>query len=304
MMKLSLGPVLYYWPRQKLWDLYEQVARSPVDTVYLGETICPKRETFSLDEWIEIGRYLSQRDIEVVISSRVLIETDADRRALQRLCRVGRDAPVTIEANDMAAVQLLHEQRSPFVGGHGLNLYNRAALDRLSALGLYRWVMPLEMDRITLAEMLAPGGDSGTPAPETEVFAHGRMPLAHSARCFTARAHERSRDDCQHVCFQYPNGLELDSQEGEPVFRANGLQTQSGRVCNLLGQWPEMQNLGVDVLRFSAEDTDIADRIMDFYQALRTQQVPEPARNECNGYWFGVSGMSRTADEPATHEPG
>jgi hypothetical protein len=34
-MKLALGPVLYYWPRETLLSFYEQVADWPVDIVYL-----------------------------------------------------------------------------------------------------------------------------------------------------------------------------------------------------------------------------------------------------------------------------
>ena len=39
-MKLSLGPVLYYWQRETLFDFYEQIADTAVDIVYLGEAVC------------------------------------------------------------------------------------------------------------------------------------------------------------------------------------------------------------------------------------------------------------------------
>ena len=35
MLKLALGPLLYYWPREKVMAFYEEVAASPVDIVYL-----------------------------------------------------------------------------------------------------------------------------------------------------------------------------------------------------------------------------------------------------------------------------
>ena len=40
-MKLALGPLLYYWPRQQVFDFYDAIASAPVDIVYLGEGITP-----------------------------------------------------------------------------------------------------------------------------------------------------------------------------------------------------------------------------------------------------------------------
>ena len=50
---LTLGPLLYYWPREKVFAFYEEVETWPVDSVYLGETVCSKR--FEL-RTREIGR--------------------------------------------------------------------------------------------------------------------------------------------------------------------------------------------------------------------------------------------------------
>ena len=49
-MKLSLGPILYYWERERVLDFYAQAAGWPVDIVYLGEAVCSKRRALRPDD--------------------------------------------------------------------------------------------------------------------------------------------------------------------------------------------------------------------------------------------------------------
>ena len=42
-MKLSLGPLQYFWPRERTLAFYREAIHWPVDIVYLGETVCSKR---------------------------------------------------------------------------------------------------------------------------------------------------------------------------------------------------------------------------------------------------------------------
>ena len=39
-MKYSLGPVLWYWPKEALEEFYQQAATSSADVIYLGEAVC------------------------------------------------------------------------------------------------------------------------------------------------------------------------------------------------------------------------------------------------------------------------
>ena len=51
-MKLSLGPLLYYWPKQTVEDFYQQALTSKADVIYLGETVCSKRRELKPRDWI------------------------------------------------------------------------------------------------------------------------------------------------------------------------------------------------------------------------------------------------------------
>ncbi len=165
--KLSLGPVPYYWPKEQLLNFYEEVAASPVEIVYLGETVCSKRTLMRTDDWFELAGRLTAAGKEVVLSTLALLEAESEMKRLKRICS---NDDYMVEANDMGAVHLL--QGKPFACSHSVNIYNDRTLAFLAAKGLKRWVFPVELSHETLAEMQAkrPQG------VETEVFAFGRCP--------------------------------------------------------------------------------------------------------------------------------
>jgi collagenase-like PrtC family protease len=99
--------------------------------------------------------------------------------------------------------------------------------------------MPVELSRETLASIQAERPDK----VETEVFVYGRLPLAYSARCFTARYHDLPKDDCQYRCLDDPEGLTVSTREGQAFLTINGIQTQSAQTCNLLPELAELREL-------------------------------------------------------------
>ncbi len=291
-MKLSLGPLLYYWSRTSVLGFYADVAEMPVDVVYLGEAVCSRRHELRLDDWLEIARMLREAGKEVVLSTQVLLESTSDVSAMQK---VVRNEAFLIEANDMGAVHVAAGQR-PFVAGPHLNLFNSDALDWMHGLGACRWVVPLEMDQQNLARVLA----HRPPCLETEIFAYGRLPLAFSARCFTARHYNTPKDDCGFRCLEHPDGQLLTSREAEPFLVLNGIQTQSARVYNLLEDIPAIRALGIELLRLSPQSQHM-DTIVSAFDHARRQGAAEPGTVQrlrpdmpeapCNGYWHGKPGM-------------
>ncbi|WP_332847099.1 U32 family peptidase [Pseudomonas lactucae] len=292
-MKLSLGPVLFYWDKQHLGRFYADMADLPLDVIYLGETVCAKRRALSLDQWLGLGRELQAgSQAQIVLSSLTLIEAASELSSLRRLCDNGE---LLVEANDMGAVQMLIERKLPFVGGPALNLYNGHALVQLLDAGMQRWVPPVECSQALIVDVLQQVRELGRALPEVEIFAYGHLPLAYSARCFTARAENRPKDDCQFCCLNYPDGMALTSQEGQALFTLNGIQTMSAEVTNLLADYPALVNGGADLLRLSPRAEGMVEVVRAFDQ-VRQGAMPPLFVDGCNGYWHGQAGMLRVEE--------
>lgn len=295
-MRLSLGPLLYYWSREDTLAFYRAAAGWPVDTVYLGETVCSRRNLLRLPDWLDLAEDLAEAGKVPVLSTQTLIESESDLKTLRRVVGDGR---FLVEANDWGAVRLLAEAGVPFVAGPTLNAYNPDTLALLAELGASRWVPPVEMPGSMLAAMPVPHG------METEVFAYGRLPLAYSARCFAARHYNLQKDDCQFRCLDHPDGLVLRTREGQDFLAINGIQTQSAQVLSLAHRLDELAATGVDVVRLSPQHRHM-ERVVGLFRALldgSAAPAEAPARLRslmpgapCDGYWLGDAGMAYRQD--------
>jgi len=292
-MKLSLGPLQYFWDKDTVTRFYDDIARSAVDVVYLGETVCSKRRQLRLDDWMTIAEKLEDAGKQVVLSTLVLVEAESDLAQIKRACNNGK---YLVEANDFATVGML-EHTGPFVIGPHINTYNTETLSLLSRAGASRWVMPIELDRQVLTSMQ----QARPPGMETEIFIFGRMPLAFAARCYTARAHNIAKDECEFICGKYDQGMLLQTRDEEPFLNLNGIQVQSALTCNLTRQLPYLSRLDVDLVRISPQPEGMTAVIDLVRAAIDGQGELDDINRElnryapvgpCDGYWYGEPGMT------------
>ncbi|TRW49645.1 U32 family peptidase [Aliidiomarina halalkaliphila] len=287
-MQYSLGPVLYFWPKDTMQRFYREAAEQPLDTVYLGETVCSKRRELKLPDYMALAHELREAGKQVCLSTMTLLEAPSELRELKRYCDNG---DFLVEANDMGAVQMLRSAGLPFVAGAAINCYNQHTLALLVDQGMTRWLMPVELSGDWLAQILRqPEVQERRHLFETEVFAFGHLPLAWSARCFTARSENRHKDQCELCCIRYPKGRTVTSQDGREVFVLNGIQTQSGERYNLVNQLPGMHK-SVDMLRLSPEIEGTWEWLQRFRANEQGNAPITLASNECNGYWLKLAGM-------------
>lgn len=295
-MKLALGPLLYYWPRAAVLRFYAELARSEADVVYLGEVVCSRRHELGLEDWLALGAELAAAGKEVVLSTPALTESEGDLKLLRRTLANGR---YRVEANDWGAARLLSGSEGWVVGPH-LNAYNPETLSLLFEAGARRWVAPVEATRELVAGMTAAMKDALRRGMQAEVFAHGRLPLAFSARCFTARRFNRQKEECGYACLDYADGMALDTREGKPFFVINGVQTQSAGVYCLIDELEALRAAAVGLLRVSPQSEGTVEVLRTLRAACDGRLSTYDARKALaalspgalwNGFWHGRAGV-------------
>lgn len=292
--KISLAPLAYFWSKEQTLAFYVDAMSWPVDIIYLGEVVCSRRHLLKFEDWFALAKELRDAGKSVVMSTQTLIDNEPDRRAMHRLIERATAEGFAVEANDFSAVRVLNQAGAQFIAGPHLNVYHADTLAWLAGLGATRFLPPLEMPGIDLAaiQQERPAG------VETEVQVWGRMALAFSARCFTARHHRLHKDSCEFRCDAHPDGLPLATRDKQVFLNLNGIQTQSASCTDLGAQLPELHSMGVEILRLQPQSQHMAEVVAAFDVARNSNiiaNVPDaalPASAErSNGYWFGAPGM-------------
>lgn len=283
-MKVSLGPLQYCWPKAQVNEFYQAVAQSQIPLIYLGETICSRRRELKFSEYLDLAHMLKASGKQVVISTLALLEAPSEYTEVKKQVDNGE---FIIEANDMGAVQAAKELGLPFVCGPTVNNYNLASLKKLHSWGMQRFVMPVELSKNWLTQVISPE----KPAFEIEILGHGNLPLALSARCFTARHKGLTKDKCQTICIENPEGLLVQTQESQPLLRLNGIQTQSAACIDLSAEIDEMNEMGIDYFRVSPStmnSINLADNLL-----IQKNHTIFTDAASCNGYWHQQAGLSK-----------
>jgi O2-independent ubiquinone biosynthesis protein UbiV len=267
---LSLGPVLFNWQPEVWRDFYYRIAdEAAVDTVYIGEVVCAKRTPFFEPVFPAVLDRLRSAGKTIVFSTLAEVMVERERKLTELTCRF---EDVQVEAND--ASSLYHLRGIAHRVGPFVNTYNEATLALLAARGAVHVTAPPELPRDSLVVLADRAAELGV-ALEVAVF--GRVPLALSARCYHARAHGRTKDNCRFVCEEDPDGMALDTLQDEPFLVINGIQTMSHGCLNLIHELPEMQRMGIAAFRLSPHSGDMVAVADAFRAVLRHDLSPSEA---------------------------
>lgn len=279
-MQLTLGPVLYHW-KPEIWrDFYFAIAdEAPVDYVSIGETVCSKRAPFYNKYLEEVINRLDKAGKKVLLSSYLLVSLERERKQTESLVK---NAHFPVEVNDVSA--LLHMNGKPHSIGPFVNIYNEGSANFFASQGAFLMCLPPELPLSSVQQIA-----QNSPDAQIEVFAFGRMPLAISARCYHARLHKNSKDNCRFVCELDPDGLDVDTLNGEKFLSVNGVQTLSYACSNLIPHIDELRKVGVRSLRLSPQNCDMIEISKIFKAVLNGTLGTEEALVRCRSAYPDVA---------------
>ena len=289
---LSLGSVLFNWDAEDKRDFYFRIAdEAPLDTVYVGEVVCSKRAPF-FDRYLpEVVERLRRGGKQVVHSTLVLIMSEREMDAVRALAGIPE---LLIEANDIGSAALLAGR--PHVIGPFVNIYNEDTLNYLARKGASMVSLPWELSSPSIASL------AKSAAVELEVQVFGRVPLAISARCYHARMHGLHKDGCRYVCAEDPDGMSVETLDGESFLSVNGTQTLSHTVSNLIGELEELQEMGIRAFRLWPHSVDMVAVTEVFRDVLDGKRTADDGRRRLealagfapfsNGFYYGREGAA------------
>ncbi len=293
MSKLTLGPVLFNWSPEAWRDFYFGIAdEAPIDVVYVGEVVCWKRTPFFAQHLPAVVERLQAAGKEVVLSTLALIMNKREMASVRDAAQAAGDIPV--EANDISACALLAGK--PHVVGPFVNVFNEGTAAYLVRRGAMRLCLPVELDARAIGLLPRATG------AQIEVQVFGRLPLAVSARCYHARSHGLTKDNCRYVCAEDPDGMDLETVDGEPFLAINGIQTMSYTYANLSAEIADLQAVGVSHFRLWPHSCDMI-KVAETFRELLEGRISATTSNArlkeitgnaafSNGYYHGVEGAA------------
>lgn len=245
---LTLGPVLFLWDEDRWRDFYFRIAgEAEIDTVVIGETVCSKREHFHARATEEVIDRLTRAGKTVRLATLALVTMPRERKSVQRLARQDR---FEVEIGELSAVPRLSVR--PFAVGPMVNVYNASTAQVLGKLGATTICLPPELP-LTSIERIC----QAAPGVAIEVVGFGKVPLAISARCAHARLRGLTKDTCQFICGDDPDGVAVDTLDAQRFLALNGVQTVSGSCHSALAEIDALREAGIRALRLSPQICDM-----------------------------------------------
>ncbi len=293
-ISLSLGPLYFNWPSARLLDFYAQIAdECPVDRVYLGEIVCGKRGPLTQAAVVCAAERLERAGKTVIWSTLISPVNRRERHLTEELVRDGHN----VELNDFGG--LTSRDGNTFTAGPFLNIYNENTALMLQQMGCTRWCPPVELSLQSISEIAR-----HCPGLEIELFGFGRLPLAHSGRCYHARQHKLNRDSCRYVCEQDPDGCRVSTLDGTAFIAFNGVQTLSDGLQLCTETSESLRMAGISALRLSPHSVGIVEvanglrqfldgnsSVAEMVETVRASTLPLPL---VNGYLAGKAGLEWT----------
>ena len=293
---LTLGPLLFNWTAAQWSDFYARIAdEAPVDRVCLGEVVCSKRLPFYIDRIPDTIERLQRAGKTVVLSSLALVTLKRER---QMCADLALDSGLEIEVNDLTMLAHLEPGR-PITISPLINVYNEGTLGFLAERGATNICLPPELPLASIEALSEAAALAGV---QSEVWAFGRVPLAMSGRCYHARVHKLSKDNCQFVCGEDLDGLKVETLDNEDFLAINGVQTLSHTYCNLLGDIGRLRAAGVSSFRLSPHTCDmvevarlfrgVLDGELEREEAMHAVTALLPGVEFSNGFLNGTQGAA------------
>ncbi|MBU6497304.1 MAG: U32 family peptidase [Rhodospirillales bacterium] len=297
-MKITLGPLMHHWSRERRRDFYARIAdEAPVDCVHLGEVVCSKRAPFGDPDLPALSARLQEAGKEVVFSTLAFVSSQREIDDVLHRC----DEGFLVEANDVSCINAIAGR--PYVVGPMVNVFNEDSLTYVARLGAIRVAPPPEVSHAGLAVFAR-----AAPLVDIEATVFGRQTLSVAARCYHARSRGLHRDNCQIVCEQDPDGLPVSTLDGQPIVAVNGTQTMSHGYVAALADLAPLARLGIRRVRLSPQDLDMIaiatlyrdtiDGRLDPAEALARLRGLTGAVPYVNGYARAREGMAWVG-EPA-----
>lgn len=296
--QLTLGPVLYLWDAEAWRDFYFRIAdEAPVEVVSIGEVVCSKRQHFHAAHLDEVVGRLQAAGKTVRLATLALVTLEREQRSVRALAQ---QLECELEVNDLSALPALAGRRHAI--GPLVNVYNGATARFLAAHGAAAICLPPELPLASVRAIAA--------APEIawEVFAFGRVPLAISARCAHARVKGLTKDNCQFICAEDPDGLAVETLDRLPFLALNGVQTVSFTCQTSITDLTALRAAGVSRFRLSPQRCDMVAVARIYRDVLGGNLEPEaglagiralyPEVPMANGFLHGVPGAKLVPTQP------